>query len=420
MFCSAVNRLVKTGDLTIVAADGRKRSFGDGTGRPVQMTIHSSGLYPKLVFNPELYLGEAYMDGLITFEHGNIYEFLNLVLSGSLTRKAPPWIRPLWFWRLMTRSLRQLNSARRARLNVAHHYDLSGELYDLFLDADRQYSCAYFERPDATLEEAQLAKKRHIAAKLALAPGQRVLDVGSGWGGLGIYLASVEDIKLVGVTLSEQQLQHSLMRAEKLGLKNKVEFRLQDYRDIDERFDRIVSVGMFEHVGVTHFNRFFGKIHDLLADDGIALVHSIGRSDGPGFTNPWIAKYIFPGGYIPAISEVVPAIERNALWITDVEVLRNHYAETLRLWRRNFIRNWHKAREVYDERFCRMWEFYLAGSETAFRHEGMMNFQVQISKRQLTLPMTRDYMRDREDQLRRLDEAGDQRATLRSGRRQRS
>lgn len=380
------------------------------------MKLHSPLLYPKLVFNPELYLGEAFMDGLITFEHGNIYEFLNIVLRDSLNRKAPPWIRPLWFWRFMTRSLRQLNSAHRSRRNVAHHYDLSGELYDLFLDADRQYSCAYFEHPEATLEQAQLAKKRHIAAKLALAPGQRVLDVGSGWGGLGLYLASVEDIELVGVTLSEQQLEHSLMRAEKLGLKNKVEFRLQDYRDIDESFDRIVSVGMFEHVGVRHYNRFFGKLHELLADDGVAVVHSIGRSDGPAFTNPWIAKYIFPGGYIPAISEVVPSIEKNALWITDVEVLRNHYAETLRLWRRNFIRNWHKAREVYDERFCRMWEFYLAASETAFRHEGMMNFQIQMSKRQMTLPMARDYMYDQEARLRRLDEAAGHRGAASSKR----
>ncbi len=379
------------------------RSFGDGTGRPVHMKITSPHIYLKLLINPELYLGEAYMDGLIAFDQGNIYEFLRIVQRDSLTRKPPSWIAIQQLWRFMTRSLHQFNPAGRARRNVAHHYDLSGELYDLFLDADRQYSCAYFETRDATLEQAQLAKKRHIAAKLALAPGQTVLDIGSGWGGLGLYLASVEDIRLVGVTLSEQQLEHSRIRAEKLGLKNKVEFRLQDYRDIDEKFDRIVSVGMFEHVGVGHYNGFFSKIHELLSDDGVAVVHSIGRSDGPGFTNPWIARYIFPGGYVPAISEVVPAIERNRLWITDVEVLRNHYAETLRLWRKNFIRNWHRARQVYDERFCRMWEFYLAGSEVAFRHEGMMNFQVQMSKQQLTLPMVRDYMYENEAHLRHLD-----------------
>jgi cyclopropane-fatty-acyl-phospholipid synthase len=404
VFCSVVGRLVSVGDLTIVAADGRERSFGDGSGRPVRMIVNSPRTFLKLIVNPELYVGEAYMDGLIRFDQGNVYEFLRIVLRDSLTRKPPAWIRPLQFWRFMTRSVRQFNPASRARRNVAHHYDLSGELYDLFLDADRQYSCAYFESPDVSLEQAQLAKKRHIASKLALAPGQRVLDIGSGWGGLGLYLASVEDIRLVGVTLSEQQLEYSRIRSEKLGLKNKVEFRLQDYREIEEKFDRIVSVGMFEHVGVGHYNQFFSKVHELLVDDGVALVHSIGRSDGPGFTNPWIAKYIFPGGYAPAISEVIPSIERNSLWITDVEVLRNHYAETLRLWRKNFVRNWHKAQQVYDERFCRMWEFYLAGSEIAFRHEGMMNFQVQMSKQQLTLPMARDYMFNNENRLRQLDD----------------
>ena len=366
------------------------------------------------MFNPELYLGEAYMDGLLSFERGNVYEFLCLILRDTLGQKPPVHVRPVQAWRYLTRKFRQFNPAGRSRRNVAHHYDLSGELYNLFLDPDRQYSCAYFERPDASLEAAQEAKKRHIASKLALTPGQRVLDIGSGWGGLGIYLAGIEDVRVVGVTLSEQQLEYSRQRAQKLGLASKIEFRLQDYRQIDETFDRIVSVGMFEHVGVGHYNTFFHTLHDLLADDGVALIHSIGRSDGPGVTNPWIAKYIFPGGYIPAVSEVVPQIERNRLWITDVEILRNHYAETLCQWRKNFIRNWHKARQVYDERFCRMWEFYLAASETAFRFEGMMNFQVQMTKQQMTLPMTRDYMHFRESGLRTLDGAQRPRPKLHS------
>ena len=417
VLCLLVSRLVSTGDLTFIAADGRERSFGDGAGRPVCVKLNSPRLYLKLLINPELYLGEAYMEGLVTFEKGNIYELLRILLCDALGRKPPAWIRVLQLWRFATRSLRQFNPAGRARRNVAHHYDLSDELYDLFLDADRQYSCAYFEHKDVNLEEAQHAKKRHIAAKLALEPGQTVLDIGSGWGGLGLYLASVEDIHLTGVTLSEQQLEYSRVRAQKLGLKNNVEFRLQDYRSIDEKFDRIVSVGMFEHVGVGHYSRFFRQVHELLHDDGIALVHSIGRSDGPAYTNPWIAKYIFPGGYIPAISEVVPSIERNGLWITDIEVLRNHYAETIRLWRKNFVRNWHKAQQVYDERFCRMWEFYLATSETAFRYEGMMNFQVQMTKQQMTLPMTRDYMYDNEARLRRLDEPHGPSAKLHSKRR---
>lgn len=403
--CSLLEHQIQTGDLTIVAADGREHVFGDGTGRPVRLKLHSSSIYKKLVFDAPLYFGEAYMDGLVSFEAGNIYQFLTLVLRDTLGTKPPALVRPFQVWRQLTRKLHQFNPAGRSRRNVAHHYDLSSELYTLFLDADRQYSCAYFEQPDASLEEAQIAKKRHLASKLALAPGQKILDIGSGWGGLGIYLAGVEDVQVIGVTLSEQQLAYSRQRADKLGLAKKIEFRLQDYRHIDEKFDRIVSVGMFEHVGLGHYNRFFQIVHDLLNDDGVAVIHSIGRSDGPSATNPWIAKYIFPGGYIPAVSEVVPSIECNRLWITDVEILRNHYAETLRLWRKSFTRNWHKAREIYDERFCRMWEFYLAASETAFRFEGMMNFQVQMTREQMTLPVTRDYMHYMEQNLRALDDA---------------
>ena len=267
------------------------------------------------------------------------------------------------------------SAAARARSNVAHHYDLDRRLYSLFLDADRQYSCAYFEQPEQSLDDAQLAKKRHLAAKLLVEPGARVLDIGSGWGGLGLYLAEMCGARVTGITLSEEQFALSRQRAEEKGLGGQVEFRLQDYRDIDERFDRIVSVGMFEHVGVGFYDMYFPKCAKMLADDGMMLLHSIGRSEGPGITNPWIAKYIFPGGYIPALSEVLPAVERAGLLVTDIEILRLHYAETLKHWRERFLAHREDCRRLYDARFVRMWEFYLAASEMTFREQGMMVFQ---------------------------------------------
>jgi cyclopropane-fatty-acyl-phospholipid synthase len=274
---------------------------------------------------------------------------------------------------------------------VAHHYDINGAIYDLFLDRDRQYSCAYFT-PGATLDEAQLAKKRHLAAKLSLAPGHRVLDIGSGWGGLGLYLAKIGHCDVTGVTLSSEQLRISRERAQREGLARAVRFEFKDYRKVEGRFDRIVSVGMFEHVGVNHYATYFRKVRELLADDGVALIHTIGRSEPPTATNPFIAKYIFPGGYIPALSEVAAAVERSGLVLTDLEVLRLHYAETLRAWRERFLANWDKAAGILDETFCRMWEFYLAGSETAFRYQGLVVFQLQLAKRIDALPTTRDYM----------------------------
>lgn len=275
---------------------------------------------------------------------------------------------------------------------MAHHYDLSSRLYELFLDSDRQYSCAYFASPDDSLEEAQLAKKRHIAAKLLLEPGQKLLDIGCGWGGLGLYCAQVSGASVTGVTLSEEQHKIACARAKEQGLDGKVDFRLIDYRDVNDRFDRIVSVGMFEHVGTKHYDEFFNKVRDLLAEDGVMLLHTIGRSDGPGVTDPWIRKYIFPGGYIPALSEMMPAIERSGLVVTDIEVLRLHYAETLRHWSERFSANRDAVKEIYDERFCRMWEFYLAGAEMAFRHWGQVVFQVQLARKQDAVPLTRSYL----------------------------
>ena len=290
------------------------------------------------------------------------------------------------------RRLQQINTAARARRNVRHHYDLSGELYRLFLDEDMQYSCAYFERPDMSLEDAQRAKKRHLAAKLNLKPGNTVLDIGSGWGGLGLYLARRFEADVVGVTLSTEQHAVSVERAQNEGLDSHVHFELRDYRDISERFDRVVSVGMFEHVGLNHYQTYFNKCARLMKPDGVMVLHTIGRSGEPAATTPFIRKYIFPGGYIPSMSDMLPAIEKSGLIVTDVEILRLHYAETLKHWRERFMANRQKAVEIYDERFARMWEFYLAGSEASFRYGDLVVFQMQLARRNDSLPLTRDYI----------------------------
>jgi cyclopropane-fatty-acyl-phospholipid synthase len=296
--------------------------------------------------------------------------------------------------RALGRRLAQYNPAHRARQNVAHHYDLTDELYALFLDSDRQYSCAYFRSPEDDLETAQLQKKQHLASKMLLQPGQRVLDIGSGWGGMGLHLAQNDLVEVTGVTLSEEQHKLSNERAAKAGLAGWVRFDLMDYRSVAGRFDRIVSVGMFEHVGVGHYGEFFAKVHDLLEDDGVAVLHTIGRADGPGATNPWINKYIFPGGYCPALSEIAAAVEKAGLYITDIEVMRLQYAETVRCWRERFVANRDRVVELYDERFCRMWEFYLVGAECNFRYGGHVVFQLQLAKSVTAAPETRDYITD--------------------------
>jgi cyclopropane-fatty-acyl-phospholipid synthase len=330
---------------------------------------------------------------------GSIYDLLSTVLSNLMERRLPRWTQGLDLARFMTRRLAQYNPARRARLNASHHYDIDGTIYDLFLDSDRQYSCAYFSDKATSLEEAQVAKKRHIAAKLALSEGQRVLDIGSGWGGLGLYLAKTTGSQVDGITLSTEQLKIAEERARRQGLAASVRFQLRDYRALEGTYDRIVSVGMFEHVGVNHYGTFFRKVRSLLAEDGVALLHFIGRSDQPTITNPFIAKYIFPGGYIPALSEVMPAIERSGLIATDIEVLRLHYAETLRNWRQRFLSNLEEAKKVKGERFCRMWEFYLAGSECAFRYQNLVVFQIQLARRVDALPWVRDYITHSERRL---------------------
>jgi cyclopropane-fatty-acyl-phospholipid synthase len=396
----ALTRFIRTGNLQVVVGDGQPLKFGDGAGTPVVMRFANRRALTRMFLNPELRLGEAYMSGDFALTSGTIADLLKLLMSQEPHTAVPYFARPQAMLRYGRRRIDQFNYRSRARQNVAHHYDLDGRLYSMFLDSDRQYSCAYFESPDQTLDDAQLAKKRHLAAKLLIEPGQRVLDIGSGWGGLGLYLAEQCGAGITGVTLSEEQLRLARGRAAERHLSDRVEFRLQDYRDLDERFDRIVSVGMFEHVGVNHFRTFFDKCAELLSDDGVMVLHSIGRSEGPNATNPWIDKYIFPGGYVPALSEVLPAIERSGLIVADIEILRLHYAETLKAWRERFMARAEEARRLYDDRFVRMWEFYLAASEMAFRHQGLMVFQIQLAKRVDAVPITRDYIDRAEERLR--------------------
>jgi cyclopropane-fatty-acyl-phospholipid synthase len=393
-------RIITFGRLRMIDARGRSYAFEGSSGTSVAIRLHDPALHWKLLVRPRLYLPEAYVDGALTIEDGSLYDLLDLLATnverlpeGLLERLLNGTVAPL-------RRLHQYNPVSRARQNVAHHYDLSNPLYELFLDRDRQYSCAYFYDSSDDLDTAQLNKKRHIAAKLLIRPGQRVLDIGAGWGGLALYLAGECGVDVTGLTLSAEQHKAAVHRAAAAGLSDRVRFHLRDYREELGRYDRIVSVGMFEHVGINHYNAFFTKLKSLLAPDGIALLHSIGRMDGPGSTHPWIRKYIFPGGYFPALSEVVPAVERSKLWVTDIEILRLHYAETLRSWRRRFERNRDRLCEIYDERFCRMWEMYLVGSEVTFRHSGCMVFQMQLAKAIDSVPMTRDYMLDWEREQR--------------------
>jgi cyclopropane-fatty-acyl-phospholipid synthase len=389
-----VERIVKTGNLKITGPNGSVSSFGDGSGPPVHIHIKTGHAERAIAFHPTLALPEAFMEGELDFIEGDVLSFLHLAYGnrGPYGSIDATWARAIEGLRVALRRFQQINTAARARRNVQRHYDLSGEIYKLFLDADMQYSCAYFERPDMTLEEAQLAKKRHIASKLKMKPGQNVLDIGSGWGGLGLYLAKSFDAEVLGVTLSTEQYAVSTDRARAEHLEGHVHFELTDYRDLSERFDRIVSVGMFEHVGVNHYRTFFDKVATLLKPDGVMLLHAIGRAGPPSATAPFIRKYIFPGGYIAALSEVLPHIERAGLFVTDIEILRLHYAETLKNWRERFLANRDRAKEIYDERFCRMWEFYLSASEAAFRWQDMMVFQIQITKQNDAVPITRDYI----------------------------
>ncbi|MEG6509711.1 cyclopropane-fatty-acyl-phospholipid synthase family protein [Methyloligella sp. 2.7D] len=399
-----LNKLVRRGHLRYIDPAGRAYEFGDSSAQEVAIRVANPATEWRILLDPGLALGEAYAEGHLTVEQGTVYDLLVVLLQDLEPGSWPGVVEVPERFRYLTRRIAQFNPVSRSKKNVAHHYDIDGHIYDLFLDPDRQYSCAYFESDDQSLEDAQLAKKRHLAAKMRLEDGQKVLDIGSGWGGLGLYLAQTAHVDVTGITLSEEQLKVSQERASTLGLSRAADFRMCDYRNLQGRFDRIVSVGMFEHVGVGHYRAFFKRIRELLTEDGVAVIHSIGRFDGPGATNKFIAKYIFPGGYIPALSEVLPAIERERLYTTDIEILRLHYAMTLRHWRQRFRASWPILAERFGEHFCRVWEFYLAGSETAFRYQDMMVFQIQLTRNQHALPLTRDYMVDTERELRAADE----------------
>jgi cyclopropane-fatty-acyl-phospholipid synthase len=396
-----LQQFIRRGAMNFTTASGAKFSCGDGSGAPVCARFLTTDAERRVLLNPELALGEVYMEGTFVIENGSIADALAILMDQPDI--VPRWAILQWWLRYPVRHLKQFNPRRRSKDNVAHHYDLDGRLYSLFLDADKQYSCAYFETPDTPLDDAQLAKKRHLAAKLLIGRGDRVLDIGSGWGGLSLYLAEMTGANVSGITLSTEQLQVSNARAAERDLTRSAKFFIEDYRDVSGPFDRIVSVGMFEHVGVDFYETYFRRCAELLTDDGVMMLHSIGRSEGPDATNPWIAKYIFPGGYIPALSEVLPAIERSGLLVCDVEILRLHYAETLKAWRERFMARREDAVQLYDERFARMWEFYLACSEMSFRKQNMMNFQIQLTKRQGVVPMTRDYIGREEAKLRGLE-----------------
>jgi cyclopropane-fatty-acyl-phospholipid synthase len=388
-----LSRFVRLGRLTVAVHGRPARTYGDGSGPEIAVRI-GKGWSTRIALNPDMALGEAYMEGGLEMERGSLWDLCELIGRNFVDGPPPGPVK-----RALTRArrtLQQWNDRGASRRNVAHHYDLSHELYRRFLDQDMQYSCGYFARPDMSLEEAQLAKKIHIASKLMIEPGMSVLDIGCGWGGMGLELAGRYGAEVTGVTLSQEQLAIANQRAKSANLDHRARFALTDYRDVEGPFDRIVSVGMFEHVGAPNFRTYFQQVSRLLTDDGVALIHSIGRRTGPAVTQPWIAKYIFPGGYIPALSEMTAAIEDAGLWITDIEVKRLHYAETLKHWRQRFLARWDEIAELYDERFCRMWEVYLVLSELSFRYGANMVVQVQLAKRVGVVPIVRDYMVDGE------------------------
>ena len=388
---SVLSRVIRKGNLTWIQHDGNIHHYGDGSGKLIKIRTTKDFSEIKLLLNPSLQFGESYMNGSLIMEEGRIHDLLKLLFSNSKI-DVDHWIMDVSrAVRFILNKFNVGNYLSKSKKNVAHHYDLSDQLYDLFLDKDRQYSCAYFNSPNDTLDQAQTNKKELIAKKLLLEKGQNVLDIGCGWGGMASFLSKRSEVNVKGITLSEEQIQYANKRKQTESLHN-VEYKLQDYRKVNETYDRIVSVGMFEHVGTKHYQDFFNKVYDLLNDTGVALIHTIGRLSEPTTNDPWIEKYIFPGGYIPALSETVSKIEKSGLSMTDIQILKFHYAETLKRWRYNFYDNIDKVKEIYDEKFCRMWDFYLSSSQASFEESTLVVFQLQLSKNKRTVPDKRDYM----------------------------
>ena len=394
LYLPFLRRFVEFGTLTVIDSKGGTHRLEGAGGPSVTVRLHDDSVSRAMFRSPALAVGEAYMDGRLTVEQGTLPDFLAIALVNQRRARLRSESGLLALGRKLAGRFRTHNPVGAARRKVSHHYDLKPELFDLFLDSDRQYSCAYFASDNDDIETAQRRKKAHLAAKLLLRPGDRVLDIGSGWGGLGLYLAEQADVDVTGVTLSHEQHELSNARAVEAGVSGRVRFKLQDYREETGRYERIVSVGMLEHVGLGHYREFFGKVRELLTDDGVAVVHTIGRYDTPGPVNPWILRYIFPGTHVPTLSELTPAIEGQHLLVTDIEVLKRHYAKTLRAWRSRFVSNWDRAREMYDERFCRMWEFYLTACEVGFLSKELNVFQIQLAKDPDAVPETRDYIHE--------------------------
>jgi cyclopropane-fatty-acyl-phospholipid synthase len=395
---------VKKGALKVIDADDKVHLFGGiADGPTVTMKLSDPELYKKLFSNPEMAAGEAYMDGRMTFPGSSLRDFLTLFSINRLSLGNQPYQRVFKSVQRSFKRIQQANPIGQAQKNVAHHYDLGNDFYKLFLDQGMQYSCAYFQSDDNTLEQAQLNKLRLIASKLKLGPGQKVLDIGSGWGDMALYIGAMTGSDVTGVTLSKEQHALANAKAQKAGLSDRVRFELRDYRDLKTKFDRIVSVGMFEHVGVGHYPEFFAKVNELLPDDGLMLLHSIGKMSPPGTASPWLRKYIFPGAYSPALSEVFPVVERAQLWVTDLEFLRVHYAKTLKHWCERFDANRPKIAEMYDERFCRMFEFYLISCEMMFRTGSQCVFHMQLAKQRDAASITRDYITDTQRELKALE-----------------
>jgi len=388
-----LNRLIKDDGFELIDANSKSYLIGKPKKEnPIRFKILDKTLHWKLLINPDLYLGEGYTDGSIVIENGTLTEFLDIAIKNIGRDSANSITNALDKFRRMYRYITNFNLIGKSKQNVAHHYDLSNKFYDLFLDEKRQYSCAYFKNEDDTLEVAQNNKIDHIIKKLNLKPNHKVLDIGCGWGTLALDIAKKTQCEVVGITLSKNQLEYAQQKAREMNLENQVEFRLEDYRQLSEKFDRVVSVGMFEHVGRKFYSKYFNKVFDFLNEDGVALIHTIGSINPPRGPQPWITKYIFPGGYTPSLSEVSLPIEKSGLIISDLEVLRAHYAHTIRNWKDRFMSKKEQVLEMFDEKFFRMWEFYLVGCEMSFKWSDQVVFQFQLTRKLKATPITRDYI----------------------------